>query len=378
MLQKPYMKLAAASLLCTLALGSRAALADTVYKQTNLVSDLPGVAALTDPDLRNPWGIAYGPSGPFWISNNGTNTSTLYNGAGAKVTLPGNITAVNVPGSPTGVVFNNTTGFKLPNGQAATFLFAGEGGTLRGWNFPSGATTAQVQDMSGSNAIYKGIAIATVGSAPRLYATNFHNGAVDTFDSNFKYTGSFTDTTVGDGFAPFNVQNIGDHLFVTFAKQDADREDDVAGAGNGFVDEFNPDGTLVRRFASNGTLNSPWGVALAPMSFGQFGGDLLIGNFGDGRINAFDPTTGSFLGQLQGANGPLSIEGLWGLKFGNGAAAGPTDTLFFTAGIAGPGAIEDHGLFGSITAVPEPSSGLLIVAGLACVVLLRKRVIGSV
>jgi uncharacterized protein (TIGR03118 family) len=375
MLQRPYTKLAAASLLCALAVGSRGALADTVYKQTNLVSDLPGVAAITDPNvppkLQNPWGLDRGPTGPLWVSNNGTNSSTLYNGAGQPQSL-----VVSVPGSPTGIAFNGTTGFKLANGRPATFLFAGEGGTLSGWN--GGTTAALAKDMSSSGAIYKGLTIATVGSAPRLFATNFHAGAVDTFDSSFNYTGSFTDTTVGDGFAPFNVQNIGDHLFVTFAKQDADREDDVAGAGNGFVDEFNPDGTLVRRFASNGTLNSPWGVALAPASFGQFGGDLLIGNFGDGRINAFDPTTGSFLGQLQGANGPLAIEGLWGLKFGNGAAAGPTDTLFFTAGIAGPGAIEDHGLFGSITAVPEPSSGLLIVAGLACVVLLRKRVIGSV
>ena len=377
MLQRLYLKLAAASLLCMLAIGSRAALADTVYRQTNLVSDLNGVAALTDPDLQNPWGIAYGPKSPFWISNNGTSTSTLYGGAGNKITLPGNVAAVSVPGSPTGIVFNNTTGFNLPNNKPAAFLFAGESGTLSGWN--GGATATQVKDMSSSNAVYKGLAIATVGSAPRLYATNFHAGAVDTFDSSFHYTGSFTDTTVGDGFAPFNVQNIDDHLFVTFAKQDADKEDDIAGAGNGFVDEFNPDGTLVRRFASNGTLNSPWGVALAPKSFGQFGGDLLIGNFGDGRINAFDPTTGSFIGQLQGASGPLTIEGLWGLKFGNGEAAGATDTLFFTAGIPGPGGmVEDHGLFGSITAVPEPSSGLLIVAGLACVVLLRKRVTGSV
>ena len=373
MLQRPYMKLAAASLLCVLAVDSRGALADTVYKQTNLISDLPGVAPITDANVQNPWGLAYGPTGPFWISNNGTNTSTVYNAATNTIPL-----TVSVPGSPTGIAFNGTTGFKLPtNNQKALFLFAGESGTISGWN--GGAAATQVQDMSGSGAIYKGLAIATVGSAPRLYATNFHNGAVDTFDSSFKYTGSFTDTTVGDGFAPFNVQNIGDHLFVTFAKQDAGREDDVAGAGNGFVDEFNPDGTLVRRFASNGTLNSPWGVALAPAGFGQFGGDLLIGNFGDGRINAFDPTTGSFLGQLQGANGPLTIEGLWGLKFGNGAAAGPSDTLFFSAGIPGPGGmVEDHGLFGSITAVPEPSSGLLIVAGLACVVLLRKRAISSV
>ena len=374
MLQRPYMKLAAASLLCTLAVGSRVALADTVYRQTNLISDLPGVAQITDANVQNPWGLAYGPTGPFWISNNGTSTSTVYDAA--SNTIP---RTFNVPGSPTGIAFNGTTGFKLPtNNKPATFLFAGEGGTLSGWNDLTMTTATQVKDMSGSNAVYKGLAIATVGSAPRLYATNFHNGAVDTFDSSFHYTGSFTDTTVGDGFAPFNVQNIGDHLFVTFAKQDADRHDDVAGPGNGFVDEFNPDGTLVRRFASNGTLNSPWGMALAPQSFGQFGGDLLIGNFGDGRINAFNPTTGSFMGQLQGANGPLTIEGLWGLKFGNGAAGGPTNTLFFSAGIPGPGAIEDHGLFGSITAVPEPSSGLLIVAGLACVVVLRKRMISSV
>ena len=234
-------------------------------------------------------------------------------------------------------------------------------------------------DRSSSHAIYKGIALGSiplgnVGTIPLLYATDFHGGTVDVFGPDLNRLGSFTDPNVPQDFAPFNVQNIQGNLFVTFAMQDQDKEDDVAGAGNGFVDEFNPDGTLARRFASRGTLDSPWGVALAPSGFGQFGGKLLVGNFGDGTINAFDPATGSFLGQLRDENGAvLAIPGLWALKFGNGANAGDADTLFFTAGIPGPGNIEDHGLFGAIRPVPEPASYLFLLCCLPLLAWARRR-----
>jgi uncharacterized protein (TIGR03118 family) len=227
---------------------------------------------------------------------------------------------------------------------------------------------------------YKGItlgsvALGAVGTIPLLYATDFHNGHVDVFGADFNRLGSFTDPAVPQGFAPFNVQNVQGNLFVTFAMQDEDKEDDLAGLGNGFVDQFRPDGTLVRRFASQGTLDSPWGVALAPTSFGEFGGKLLVGNFGDGTINAFDPVSGSSLGQLLDDNGnPLVIPGLWALKFGNDANAGDADTLFFTAGIPGPGGnLEDHGLFGAIRPVPEPAGFVLLLIGLPLLAWARRR-----
>ena len=327
------------------------------YVQTNLVSDIPGLAANTDPNLVNPWGIAFGPTSPFWISDNHTGLSTLYRGSGEIVPL---VVTIPPPGgspagtqaSPTGAVFNGSADF---NGDL--FLFATEDGTIAGWN--GGTSAIREVDNSGASAVYKGIAIA----GDLLYATNFSAGTIDVFNSSFGLTtvpGGFVDPTLPAGFAPFNIANIGGQLFVTYAKQDADKHDDVAGPGNGFVDVFNTDGVLQKRLVSQGVLNSPWGMAVAPAGFGPFGGDLLIGNFGDGTINAFNPSTGNLLGTLEDSNGqPIVNQGLWGLQFGNNNATFDPHALYFTAGIPGGGSVEDHGLFGKLQPVPEPGSALL-------------------
>jgi uncharacterized protein (TIGR03118 family) len=322
------------------------------YVQQNLVSDIPGMASVTDTNLANPWGLAFGPSTPFWISDNHTGLSTVYNSAGAVqaivVTIPPPPGA-QPPAAPTGIIFNGSTGFTL-GGSPARFIFVTEDGTLVAWNNTSGAVIKA--DNSASGAIYKGLALAN----NFLYAADFHNGKIDAFDSNFApvtLSGAFADPTIPAGFAPFNIEAIGGNLYVTYAKQDDDKEDDVAGNGNGFINVFDTNGALVKRFASNGALNSPWGMTVAPASFGAFGSALLVGNFGDGTINAFDSTNGAALGHLVDPKGAaISIQGLWDLKFGNGTQAGDTNKLYFTAGIAGTGAIEEHGLFGSITFTP--------------------------
>jgi uncharacterized protein (TIGR03118 family) len=255
--------------------------------------------------------------------------------------------------APTGIVFNSTSDFVISEGTQSApsvFIFATEDGTLSGWSQPVDVTTAILKvDNSAGGAIYKGLALANNGSGNFLYATNFHAGRVEAFDGSFApatLSGSFTDPDIPAGFAPFGIAEIGGNLFVTFAKQDANKQDDVRGPGNGFVDVFDANGTFVRRFASQGTLNSPWGMVLTPAGFGALGNMLLVGNFGDGRINAFDPSSGQFLGQLTDGTNPITIEGLWGLEFGNGANGGDANTLFFTAG---PGD-ETHGLLGSLQA----------------------------
>jgi uncharacterized protein (TIGR03118 family) len=365
-MKNPYTRLSYLLYLLVPALIAAPASADSIYQVNPLASDLVGAAPHLDANLTNPWGIDRGPTSPFWISNNATGTSTLYSG-GTQQGL-----VVTVPGAPTGVVFNSTRSF-----GGNHFIFASEDGTISGWS--SGTSAVVHVDNSATKAVYKGIALASLpignlGQVPLMYATNFHSGSVDVFAPDYTPVGSFTDSALtAQGYAPFNVANIGDQLYVTFAKQDADKHDDVAGSGNGFIDIFNADGSMVRRFASNGALNSPWGMAVVPAGFGLPAGDILVGNFGDGKINVFDPA-GNDVGQLQGKNGPIDILGLWGLRFGNGAAAGPADALFFTAGIPGPGGeVEDHGLFGSLTVVPEPSSWLLLCAGLAAVTLLRLQ-----
>ena len=245
--------------------------------------------------------------------------------------------------------------------QGAHFIFATEDGTIAAW---TGGTAASLKvDNSGSGAVYKGLAIGNNGSGNHLYAANFNSGTVDVFDASFApvtVSGGFTDPNLPSGFAPFNIQNINGNLVVTFAKQDAAKHDDVAGPGNGFVDVFDANGVLLRRLVSNGPLDSPWGLALAPAGFGIFSGDLLVGNFGDGTINAFNPITGALLGHLTDLSGsPITIEGLWALLFGNGGNGGTADELFFTAGIPGTGAVEDHGLFGDLTAAATPLPGAL-------------------
>jgi uncharacterized protein (TIGR03118 family) len=249
------------------------------------------------------------------------------------------------------MVFNNTTNFNLSPGTPAKFIFATEDGTLSAWS--SGTDAVLMVDHSAAGAIYKGLALGSAGGSNYLYATDFHNGRVDVFDGGFNPVirpGAFTDFNLPAGFAPFGIAVFGTNVFVTYALQDANAADDVPGPGNGFVDIYDTGGNWIKRFASNGVLDSPWGMTLAPASFGLYANQLLIGNFGDGTINAFDPASGLLAGTLQDAGAaPVSIAGLWDLKFGNGGGAGATNTLYFTAGIAGGGAVEDHGLFGGIS-----------------------------
>jgi uncharacterized protein (TIGR03118 family) len=332
------------------------------YQQHNLLSDLVGAADKLDPNLVNAWGLASSATSPWWISDNGTGRSTLYNVATATIpavfVVPG---AGGEQSAPTGMVFNGGTSFVVTNGAGtspARFIFASEDGTISGFR---GAPIVIAVDSSASGALYKGLAIASTASGDRLYVTNFHAGRVEVFDGQFhaaNITGTFTDPTLPAGYAPFGIQNLGGTIYVTYALQDADAHDDVAGAGHGFVNAFDTNGNLIRRVASRDNLNSPWGLALAPADFGAFSNDLLVGNFGDGRVHAFDPATLNGNGEFQhrgpllsADGGPLVIDGLWALSFGAGAAAnGPRTTLFFTAGPDG----EEHGLFGTLVVATRP------------------------
>src|SRR6266536_3292524 len=311
------------------------------YTVTPLVSDQPGVAPNTDPNLVNAWGLASSPTSPWWVADNGTDLSTLYRGSDGQPQA----LVVNVHNAPTGTVFNPTTGFVLPTGGKALFLFDTEEGKVLGWNGAQGTTAVVIADL-GDDAIYKGLAIADTAAGPRLFAADFHNARVDVFDGSFALVpGGFADPSLPSNYAPFGIQTIGDRVFVSYAQQDEDAEDEVAGQGKGFVDAYDTAGNLLGRVAQHGQLNAPWGMALAPASFGRFAGDLLVGNFGDGQINAYAPMgNGRFghRGELRGADGkPLSIDGLWALEFGQGGNNGPAGTLFFTAGPDD----ETHGLF---------------------------------
>jgi uncharacterized protein (TIGR03118 family) len=335
------------------------------FGQHNLVSDLPGVAAFTDPDLVNPWGMSFSATSPIWVSDNGSGLATIYNGAGVKQGL-----VVTIPpagaAAPTGQVFNPNPA----NFGGAHFIFATEGGTIAAWS--GGTSAVQTVDNSGINSVYKGIAMGSNSSGTFLFATDFRNNAIDVFDKSFNpatLSGSFTDPGLPSGYAPFNISTVGSRVYVTYAVQDAAKHDDVAGPGHGIVDVFDTDGNFIQRLVSHGALNSPWGMAWAPAGFGQFTGDLLVGNFGDGTINGFDPATGTWLAQLDDPKGnPLTNLGLWGLAFGNGTNGTSTSSLYFTAGIPGPGMIEDHGLFGDIAATPEPGTLTLLGSGLASLI----------
>ncbi|HEX4684879.1 MAG TPA: TIGR03118 family protein [Gemmatimonadaceae bacterium] len=321
-----------------------------VFSQTNLVSDVNAFGATTvDANLVNPWGLAFGANNALWVANNGTGTSTLYDANGTKLALSVTIPPAGTPagllhGSPTGIVLNTTSDFTIPGSSAASFIFAGEDGSISAWNASLGSSAQLVADRSSVSAVYKGLAMAAVGSANRLYATDFHNNRVDVFDGSFALVGSFTDSTMSSGYAPFGIANIGGQLFVTFAKQQGPANvDDTAAVGNGFVDVFNSDGTLARRFASNGRLNSPWGLAQAPANFGPFGGAILVGNFGDGTIGAYDATSGTFLDVLRDAGGnPVTISGLWALEFGPSTFS---NLLYFSSGPSD----ETHGLVGRLS-----------------------------
>jgi uncharacterized protein (TIGR03118 family) len=318
------------------------------YQQTNLVSDVPGLAPITDSNLVNPWGLARSATSPWWVADNGTGVSTLYRGNGTIVPLVVTIPVPpggTPPASPTGTVFNGNTADFLGD----RFIFVTEEGTISGWR---SGTSAVLRVNQAGSAIYKGVDIAQINGASFLYAANFFAGTIDVFDNNYMSVtlapGAFSDPLLPEGFAPFNVQNIGGHLFVAFAKQDEEKEDEVAGPGLGFVDAFDASGNLVLRLRSGRWMNAPWGIALAPSNFGKLSNTLLVGQFGSGEIATFDLKHGNFHGLMRGTNGhPLTIEGLWALSFGNGAAAGPTNTLFFTAGIDD----EEHGLFGTITPI---------------------------
>jgi len=337
----------ATGLLSLSAIGAGAGAGKTAFTQTNLVSNRTDQgASVIDPSLQNPWGISAGPSTPMWVSDNGAGVTTLYRGDGSKVPLtvviPPGAGSGEAQGTPTGTVFNG-------NGAAFRgdrFLFATEDGTLAGWQ-PAYGTVAHTQvdnSLPAPGAVYKGLAIGSTAAGDRLYAANFRGGAVDVFDSNFSPAGSFTDPKIPANYAPFNVQNLGGVLYVTFAMRDATGHDDIAGQGHGFVDAFDTNGNLLRRLVSHGRLDSPWGLAIAPASFGDFAGDLLVGNFGDGRINAYTVDKGNFRGVLTGTNGaPITIDGLWALRVGNTAA--DPNAVYFTAGINN----EADGLFGKIT-----------------------------
>ncbi|HEY0526826.1 MAG TPA: TIGR03118 family protein [Stellaceae bacterium] len=336
--------------------------ADNAFMQTNLVSDGAVTAQTTDPDLKNAWGVAFFPGGPFWIADNGAGLATLYDGTGAKQSLtvtipPPNGSPPGTASAPTGLVWNGTTQFRLPGTTLPSlFIFDTEDGTVGGWNPGTSDPThaVVVVDNSQNDAVYKALAFGSNAKGNFLFATNFHAGTVDVFDSSFApatLDGKFADPDIPAGFAPFGIRNIDGDLVVTYALQNGEKHDDVAGPGNGFVDIFDTDGHLIRRFASKGDLNSPWGIARAPFEFGPFGGDILIGNFGDGRITAFSQD-GTQLDQLKGADGMLlTIDGLWSLAFGGAAKSSP-DTLYFTAGPND----EQDGLFGSIAPAPSGSS----------------------
>jgi uncharacterized protein (TIGR03118 family) len=321
------------------------------FTVTPLVSNNGVPGTTPDDNLVNAWGLAAGPATPWWVADNGKGVSTLYNGAGAKLGL-----TVAIGDAPTGVVFNSTTAFDLKGGDQgpALFLFDSEAGAISAWNRSLG-TTAEVEiDASPFGAVYKGLAISQTAAGPRLYATDFHNRRVDVFDGNWQRVNrpfQFFDPTVPRNYGPFGIQAIGNHVFVTYAKTQPGSNDEAHGQGLGFVDSFNAStGIIDGKVAVRGPLNAPWGIAMAPTGFGLFGGDLLVGNFGDGRVNAYKPLRGGIFylpqGPLRDATGAaLSIDGLWALEFGNDAAAGPSGTLFFTAGPND----EGDGLFGKIT-----------------------------
>ncbi len=335
------------------------------FVQTNLVAN-GGGAKISDPSLVNPWGMSYSPTGAFWVSNNGSGTSTLYDVAPADDATTKLGLTVTIPGvGTTGQVYTGGTGF---NGNL--FLFVNEDGTISGWRSALG-TVAEILATGQSSNVYKGSAASNIGGHEYLYAANFRSGAVDVYKGDGgapNLTGSFIDPNLPSGYAPFNVQNLGGDLYVTYALQAANQFDEVDGPGLGFVDKFDIQGNLLGRVATGGTLNAPWGLAIAPGSFGAFAGDLLVGNFGDGTINAYDLTTQAFEGQLQDAGGdPLSIDGLWALMPGNGGSGGSTDRLYFTAGPNG----EADGLFGSLAPVPEPGS-FLVLAGLGAMIRRRR------
>jgi len=349
------------------------------FTPTNLVTDdqLAHAAQITDIDLKNAWGMSYAPGGPFWVSSNGGGTVRLYGVNPATQATAQRPLTVSIPGesSVTGQVFNSTSSF-----GDNRFLFVSEDGTVSGWRpalGTAGPIPAETLVPASASNVYKGVALGSTGGHDYLYAANFKAGTVDVHKGDAgapSLAGSFTDPGLPSGYAPFNVQNLDGSLYVTYALQNASKDDDVAGAGLGFVDQYTLNGDFVARVASGGTLNAPWGLAVAPSSFGSAAGDLLVGNFGDGHINIYDANTHAFLGQVLDANNhPVVIDGLWAISPGNDTMAGSSHLLYFTAGPDD----EAHGLFGVLTPVPEPSVYSMMMAGLGGLILLiRRRTLG--
>jgi uncharacterized protein (TIGR03118 family) len=337
------------------------------FDQINLVSDVPGLAATTDPNLVNPWGMSFSATSPFWISDQGANNAILTDGAGNLSTTVVSIpTTASGPQGPTGQVSVPTGSGFLVGGTAAHFIFDGLNGTISAW---AGGATATVEATT-PGAVYTGLALATSGSSSYLYAANTATGQINVFNSSYApvtLAGNFTDPNLPAGYVPFNIQLIGSQLYVTYAELGPGGVP-VPGS-TGYVDIFNTNGTFVAREAGGGPLDAPWGITLAPTGFGTYGGDLLVGNFGNGEIDAYS-TTGVFLGTLDGANGlPLVDSGLWALDFRTGGANTNPDVLYFTAGIDN----QTEGLFGEITETPEPSTFILAGMGLLTFTLLRLR-----
>ena len=358
MQRRSFMHHPAATLLAV-ALGatlSTPALAGDTYTVHALVSDGTVAADHIDANLKNPWGVAFNPTGFVWLSNNHTGTSTLYDGAGVPQTL-----VVTVPpapggsmGSPTGILFNGTADFAVSaNGKngVSKFIFCSEDGTISGWA-PNVDSLNAILAVNTPGADYKGLALASTASGNFLYAADFGNGKIDVFDKNFApvtTAGGFVDPMMHTNYAPFNVQAFGNMLYVAYAKKDKGGEDEHAGKGQGYVNLFDGDGNLVKRLVKRTGLNAPWGLAMAPADFGQYSGALLVGNFGDGTIAAYNPKTGHFRGYLQGTDGTkLKIDGLWGMAFGNGFFSQAKNSLYFAAGVGG----EEGGLYGSVSVTP--------------------------
>jgi uncharacterized protein (TIGR03118 family) len=335
--------------------------AANAYIVRNLTSDIPNLADYTDPNLKGAWGISESSSSPFWISDAATGLSTLYNSAGAVqglvVTIPPSKTVgATGTGTPTGTVYNGTTGFAIATGDPAAFIFVTLDGTISGWNFTVNKSQAQVMvDNSASGAVYTGLAIGTNGSNTYLYAANFNSGAIEVYDSNYMpvtLPNAFTDANLPAGYAPFNIQNLAGNLYVAYALQNSAKNFATLGAGDGYVDVYSTAGLLMDRLISGGHLNAPWGLAIASSGFGDYANDLLVGNFGDGTVNVFNPTTGAYLATLADVYGtPIVIPNLWALQVGNGGSGGDSNAVYFTAGIPGPDN-EPHGLLGRLQASP--------------------------
>jgi len=340
-------------------------LAAPVYSQTNLSSDVPGMAPNLDPNLKNPWGMSFSATSPFWVSDQGMNVSTLYSGLGVANQL-----VVGTPFGPTGQVSNGTSDFEVTAGNPARFIFASLSGTVSGWNPTASPATAVVKFTAPDSAVYTGLASGTTGNNNFLYATDFANRKVDVLNGSFNkvsLAGNFLDPNVPGDYAPYSIENIQGSLYVQYARVDAVTHRASEDVNQGIVDVYDLNGNLQRRLITDTHLSSPWGVALAPSGFGDFANSLLVGNFGDGAINAFDPATGAYRGTLSDALGnPIINDGLWAIKFRAPGSGFNPNTLFFVAGIND----EANGLFGTIQAVPEPANFALVAGG--CLLLLLR------